>query len=162
MSINYPAAKVVIMHPSQPDTFLLMCQYVPVKKNGEPEVIRPYFSIPGGRIDCDPETRTMETFEEAAIREAKEETGLDVKIVKYIGSYYFFWGRDDSGNSCSCVTFLVLPTHDRFDSSQNPVEEDPMDFQWVKKSEIASGAVDMNEKVKELILATEFPHPKDL
>lgn len=38
----------------------------------------PYFSIPGGKLD------TGETFEETAIREIKEETGLTIKHPKVI------------------------------------------------------------------------------
>ena len=38
----------------------------------------PYYSIPGGSLDLG------ETFEEGAIREVKEETGLDIKNSKVI------------------------------------------------------------------------------
>lgn len=39
----------------------------------------PYFSIPGGRLELG------ESFEEAAYREAKEETGLELKEVHILG-----------------------------------------------------------------------------
>lgn len=39
------------------------------------------FVLPGGAIDCG------ESEETAAIREAKEETGLDVKIIRKVGEY---------------------------------------------------------------------------
>lgn len=45
------------------------------KENG---IIRHYFTIPGGGVEED------ETYEEAAIRETKEETCVDTKIVKYL------------------------------------------------------------------------------
>lgn len=38
----------------------------------------PYFSIPGGRLEAG------ETFEECAIREIKEETGMDIRDPKII------------------------------------------------------------------------------
>jgi 8-oxo-dGTP diphosphatase len=46
--------------------------------------------IPGGYVELD------ETLEEACVREAKEETGLDVTIQKTIGAYSKL-GRDPRG-----------------------------------------------------------------
>ncbi|MDO8724487.1 MAG: NUDIX hydrolase, partial [Candidatus Methanoperedens sp.] len=40
-----------------------------------------HFAIPGGFVEVG------ETVETAAVREAKEETGLDVKIMKLLGVY---------------------------------------------------------------------------
>lgn len=45
-----------------------------------------YWDIPGGFIDIG------ETAEESALREAKEETNLDTKIIKYLGSYPDVYG----------------------------------------------------------------------
>ncbi|MBT3323583.1 NUDIX hydrolase [archaeon] len=50
-----------------------------VKRNIEPHKGR--VAIPGGFVDYD------ETVEEAAIRESKEETGLDVELVSILGVY---------------------------------------------------------------------------
>ena len=44
------------------------------KKYNNGEVIKEYYVIPGGHLD------ENETFEEAVIREVKEELGIDVKI----------------------------------------------------------------------------------
>ncbi len=45
---------------------------------------RDYYTLPGGGVEID------ETFEEACIREVKEETGLDVVSIRQVRKYYTF------------------------------------------------------------------------
>jgi 8-oxo-dGTP diphosphatase len=59
------------------------------------------WGLPGGKMDGD------ETIEETAIREAKEETGLDIKLKKVIGVYSAPY-RDPRGRYIS-VAFLATP-----------------------------------------------------
>jgi 8-oxo-dGTP pyrophosphatase MutT (NUDIX family) len=61
-------------------------------RNGE------YFKIPGGGIE------TGETQEQAAIREAKEETGCDVSLIKEIGESSFI---DENSVTHHSVCFLA-------------------------------------------------------
>ena len=66
------------------------------KREGE-ELLH-YYTIPGGGVEIG------ETNEEAAIRETKEETCCDIKIIKYLtkedypnGRCYWFYGKYLSG-----------------------------------------------------------------
>ncbi|MDD5617170.1 MAG: NUDIX hydrolase [Candidatus Methanoperedens sp.] len=59
-----------------------------------------HFALPGGFVEVG------ETVEEAAVREAKEETGLDVRLLKLLGVYSDPL-RDSRGHTVS-VCFLAL------------------------------------------------------
>jgi 8-oxo-dGTP diphosphatase len=50
-----------------------------VKRDTEP--FKGFWALPGGRLEGD------ETLEECCIREAKEESGLEVEIVRLLGIY---------------------------------------------------------------------------
>jgi len=61
------------------------------------------YALPGGFVDVG------ETVEEACIREAKEETNLDVRIKKLIG-VFSKPDRDPRGHNVS-IAFLCVPTN---------------------------------------------------
>ncbi|MBD3402596.1 NUDIX domain-containing protein [candidate division GN15 bacterium] len=60
------------------------------------------WAIPGGFVDIG------ETVEQAAVREAKEETGLEVQLDRLVG-VYSDPNRDPRGHTVS-VVFLARPT----------------------------------------------------
>lgn len=92
----YPAAKVVLIDRNKPNKLLLIYREI----NGQAG-----YEAAGGRVEVNFNDKTGETFEMCAIREIKEEVGVNIKLIEYLGSYVFFW--DLRENTCSsCVVFL--------------------------------------------------------
>ena len=71
--------------------------YVFIKRKNEP--YRGRWAIPGGLVEYG------ETVEQAAKREAKEETGLDVKLIRLVG-VYSDPTRDPRGH-CISIAYLA-------------------------------------------------------
>ena len=95
-----------------------------IKRKDEPA--KGEWSIIGGRV------LKNETVEDAAKRKAKEEVGLDIKVIKKIGIYETFYKK--SAFNCSTHTinigFLVR-------AKNTAVKLDPTSegFKWIIKSE---------------------------
>lgn len=70
--------------------------FVLIKRGVEP--FKGLWAIPGGGVEVG------ETVEEAALREAKEETGLDIRL-DGIAGIYSDPGRDPRGHTVSIVFF---------------------------------------------------------
>ena len=70
-----------------------------IKRNTVP--FKGYWGLPGGRMD------PGETIEQTIVREAKEETGLDVEIVCKIGEYVEKGIKDDVDYEYYPTCFLV-------------------------------------------------------
>lgn len=85
------AADIVILYPDG--------QIVLVKRKYDP--YKGQWALPGGGVEIG------ETVEQAAIREAKEETGLDVRLVRLAG-VYSEPDRDPRGHVVSIV-YLADP-----------------------------------------------------
>ena len=71
-----------------------------IKRKNPP--YRDMYALPGGFVEYG------EKVEDAAVREAKEETSLDVKLVRIIG-VYSAPDRDPRGHTVA-VCFLAVPT----------------------------------------------------
>ncbi len=71
--------------------------HVFIKRGNEP--FKGYWAIPGGLVEYG------ESVEQAAVREAKEETGLDVRLIGLVG-VYSEPGRDPRGHYVS-IAFLA-------------------------------------------------------
>jgi 8-oxo-dGTP diphosphatase len=83
-----------------------------VKRKNDP--YKGFWALPGGMMDGE------ETIAQTAIRETKEETGLDVRLAKIIG-VYSKPGRDPRGRYIS-VAFLAHPMSGTLESGSDSAE----------------------------------------
>ena len=94
---------------AEPETPKLMVDVVVLSEDGRVLLIRrasdPYegqWALPGGFVELG------ETLEDAAAREAEEETGLRVEIVRLLG-VYSDPNRDPRGHNVSCAYLARAP-----------------------------------------------------
>ena len=83
-----PKIMVDVVVPSEEGRILL------IRRGTDP--YEGYWALPGGFVEVG------ETLEEAAVREAEEETGLEVEIVRLVG-VYSDPDRDPRGHNVSCA-----------------------------------------------------------
>lgn len=111
------------------DKFLLV-------KEGDPAVYG-YTNLPGGH------TEAGETPQEAAVREAKEETGLDISLQKLLGIYCFI--RKDQ-------TFLRIVYLATVEDGSLSAGEDILELLWMSVAEVKAQDKLVNRKVLNAIL----------
>lgn len=80
-------------------------------------VFRGYWALPGGR------TEPGETAEETLVREVKEETGLDVEIIKKIGEYHEKGVNGGIEYDYYPTCFLVKPKTDKIVRQKEEIEK---------------------------------------
>ena len=85
------------------------------------------YALPGGFMDIG------ETIENACIREAKEETNLDIKILKFIG-IFSEPGRDPRGHTVT-VAYLCEPLPE---SEKPKAQDDAASLEIVPISKLSS------------------------
>jgi 8-oxo-dGTP diphosphatase len=76
-----------------------------------------YWALPGGRMD------PGETIEQTVVREVKEETGLDVKIVWVLGEYVEKGIKDDVEYEYYPTCFVVNPVGGELKKQDSEIQE---------------------------------------
>lgn len=123
---QYAAAKLILRSPKD-NRILLISREIDGEIGFEPA---------GGKVDADFSRDLSETFEECAIREVREELGLEARITHYIGSYYFFWSIQ-KGVCSHCVVFLGDILSGDIDTFSNPDgNEHFLKPEWVSLKDI--------------------------
>jgi 8-oxo-dGTP diphosphatase len=95
--------------PFSPDKILL------IKRNTIP--FKGYWALPGGRMD------PGETIEQTIIREVKEETGLDITVVRKIGEYVERGVKDDVEYEYYPTCFLVKTVGGEIKRQESEIQE---------------------------------------
>jgi 8-oxo-dGTP diphosphatase len=93
-----------------PDNKILL-----IKRNTRPFV--GYWALPGGRMD------PGETIQQTVIREVKEETGLEAKIVSIVGEYIEKGVKDDIDYEYYPTCFIVEPIGGELKKQDSEVQQ---------------------------------------
>ena len=80
-------------------------------------VFKGYWALPGGKVD------SGETVEHTVVREVKEETGLDVEIVRRMGEYHESGVQDGIEYDYYPSCFLVKPVGGNIRRQENEIED---------------------------------------
>ncbi len=76
-----------------------------------------YWALPGGRMELG------ETIEQTVVREVKEETGLDVKIVRVVGEYVEKGIKDNVEYEYCPTCFVVKPVGGEMKRQESEIQE---------------------------------------
>ncbi len=98
-----------------------------VKRKNEP--FRGYLAIPGGFVN------EGETVEDAAKREVKEETSLDIELIDILG-VYSDPKRDPRGHNMSTVFIGKIPTSRNGKVKAAALPDDALELYWMNLEDI--------------------------
>ena len=102
-------------------------EFILIKRKNEP--FKNHWAIPGGFVDYG------ETVENAAMREAKEETGINVKLKKLLG-VYSKPKRDPRGHTITIV-YLAIGDFEKIKADSDATDAKIYSFDDIKSMKIA-------------------------
>ncbi len=131
---NYRVSvEIILLHD---DKVLIM------KRAHNEEVAPEAWNVPAGKVEYD------EIPTDAAIRECKEETGIDVRITKEVQCRTFQMEINGEKAFRLLYTHLVKPLSNDFTVTIN---DEHSEFTWVNKQELANEKYDLLPQVKDII-----------
>jgi len=123
MNHVFPAVKAIVIENGK---FLVIKQVIGNKT---------FWEIPGGKVEFG------ESPFETLKREVKEETNLEIEIIKPAGLWWFFRIKD--GDQVVCSTFICRKIGGRINLSKNPSKaevDECKEFRWITKKEFLSSS----------------------
>lgn len=110
-----------------------------IQRSSDENIFPNLWEFPSGKKE------PMEKIEDAVKREAKEETGLDIKIGKPISVFNFGWEKEDEIRDATEIVFLG-----EIEGSTNvKISDEHQNFAWITKNEVNN--YDMSAETKEAI-----------
>lgn len=107
------------------------------------------WGFPGGLLELD------ETYEEAAIREAREETGLEIRLDYFLGifhNHHMVWGNGDQAHTIGAYYVASIV------SGSPRIDEESLELRFFDFDDLPDlFAEDMVEAVKEYRKGTRLP-----
>ncbi len=111
-----------------------------LQRHKDEDVYPSMWELPSGKREA------LESSEESLIREVKEETGLDVKIIMPLSVFDYQIEKPDEIRDSTQINFLVAPK----DNKQARMSEEHQAFAWITKDEI--DRYELTGAVKNVIL----------
>jgi len=102
-------------------------KFILIKRQNEP--FKNHWAIPGGFVDYG------ETVENAAIREAKEETGIDIELKKLLGVYSE--PKRDPRDHTITIVYLAIGNFEKIKAGSDASDAEIYSFDDIKSMKIA-------------------------
>jgi 8-oxo-dGTP pyrophosphatase MutT (NUDIX family) len=120
-----------VISKSDPNLVALMARF---NRGGKLE-----WCIPKGHLEDD------ETFEQAALREVREETGLVAEIITHLGEVNYQFIQDGKRIAKTVHVYLMQQTGGELSFEHDPHKE-ASELEWVPVSEVLARLSHSNEK----------------
>lgn len=111
-----------------------------VQRASDEEYFPNYWEMPSGKKEL------LENVESALKREFKEETGIDIEVLKPISVFNYEWEDENSVRDATQIVFLVNSSQD----IKVTLSSEHQNYAWIKMDEI--NKYQMSKETKKIIL----------